>query len=244
MRRLRSADGTAVHRRAARYHLAKCRAGQAPLFAALRAEMTGKYTDLKAKQRAVEDAEDDATDAIAEVDSAEVAFENLLRDIDADLAKLDRADPALNAQKTVFPEGYGKEIEPEGDVQLTVLPALRTRLAAFQGKPGIATALQSFDKAEATFRAALAAKQKATAKVEALFTEEQAARRAVREQLESAHGRLRDLFKARPALAEAFFLHETAPRSPPEAQPEASPKAPADKPAAPKPAAQAAPPGA
>ena len=175
--------------------------------------MTGKYNDLKAKQRAVEDAEDDATDAVAEVDSAEVALENLLRDIDADLAKLDRQDPALNAQKTVFPDGYGKEIDPEGEVQLTVLPALRTRLSALPRKPGIAAALQSFDKAEATFRAALTAEQKATAKVDSLSTEEQAARRTVREQLESAHGRLRDLFKARPALAETFFLRDATPRA-------------------------------
>jgi len=33
-------------------------------------------------------------------------------------------------------------------------------------------------------------------------------RRAIREQLESAHGRLRDLYKARPAVAEEFFLKE------------------------------------
>jgi hypothetical protein len=39
-----------------------------------------------------------------------------------------------------------------------------------------------------------------------LFEAEREARRAVREQLESANGRLRAFYKAKPALAETFFL--------------------------------------
>jgi hypothetical protein len=214
MRRLRPADGTRVHRRAARYHLAKCRHGGAPLHADLRAEMTGKYTYLKTKARELEDAEDDAIEAMAEADVTEIALESVIRDIDADLAKIDRGDPSLNAQRTVFPEGFGKEIDPEGAAQLTVLPALRVRLAGFAAIPAIAAALKGLDQAASAFGAALAIESKAETKVDALFEEENAARRSIREQLESAYGRLRDLYKARPALAEEFFLREGSARAP------------------------------
>jgi hypothetical protein len=44
--------------------------------------------------------------------------------------------------------------------------------------------------------------------VDSLFAEELEARREIREQLESAFGRLRDLYKARPAVVERFFLRE------------------------------------
>jgi hypothetical protein len=45
-------------------------------------------------------------------------------------------------------------------------------------------------------------------KVETLFAEELEFRRALREQLASAHGRLRDLNRARPVLAERYFLRD------------------------------------
>jgi hypothetical protein len=49
----------------------------------------------------------------------------------------------------------------------------------------------------------------AESQVEALFAEELAARQAIREQFESAYGRLRDLYCCScPALAERFFLRE------------------------------------
>lgn len=208
MRRLRTTDGTTVHRRAARYHMAKCLQAAAPLLSDLHAEMAGKYTTLQLKAREVEDAEDAAIDATAEADATEIALENMIRDIDADLAKLDRANPSLNAKKTVFPDGYGKEIAPEGAVQLTVLPALRVRLACFLASPGVGAALKKLDKTEAAFQAALGVKANAQANVDALFEEEQVARQAVREQLESAYGRLRDLYQSRPALAEQFFVRE------------------------------------
>jgi hypothetical protein len=46
-----------------------------------------------------------------------------------------------------------------------------------------------------------------------LFAEEVDARRAVREQLERAYGRLRAHYKAHPAKAEAFFLREGSRRA-------------------------------
>jgi hypothetical protein len=74
--------------------------------------------------------------------------------------------------------------------------------------PEIAAQLVRLDAAEAALKVALAAGDAAETKMDALFAEEQAARLAIRVQLESAYGRLRDLYKARPALAEGFFLKE------------------------------------
>src|SRR5512132_2200239 len=54
MRRLRPTDGTAVHRRAAVYHMAKCRKGATPLHGQLRLEMKQCYDLLKLKARETE----------------------------------------------------------------------------------------------------------------------------------------------------------------------------------------------
>lgn len=212
MRRLRPTDGTTVHRRAAIYHLSRCLTGGTPLHGALHQEMKPLVAALKAKAREVEDYDDTDVEATAASDTAEIAVENLIRDVDADLARLDRADPALNAQRAVFPEGFGQVIDPEGDAQLGVLPALKVRLGAFKAHPVIAAQLDRLDAAEAALKIALAAGDAAETRTDALFAEEQAARQAIRVQLESAYGRLRDLYKTRPALAEAFFLKESGSR--------------------------------
>lgn len=214
MRRLRPTDGTPLHKRASRYHLAKLTTGGSPLHQELHAEMSAKYADLTAKARAVEDAEDEASAASALADHAEIKLENTIRDIDADLGKLDRQVPTLSAQITVFPHGYGEEIDPEGPAQLGRLPALRTRIAQFAAHGIVAEALARFDAAHEAFAEAIKAETKAEDLVEALFAEELEARRAIREQFESAYGRLRDHYKARPALAEEFFLKEGRRRTP------------------------------
>ena len=154
----------------------------------------------------------------------------MIRDIDADLAKLDRSDPSLNAQSSVFPDGFGEVIDPDGDAQLTVLPALRVRLEAFKTHPPVAQDLIKLDKAETAFRAALIADDEAEAAVDQLFAAEQGARQAIREQLESAYGRLRDHYKSKPALAEQFFLNEgSASRAPKKEQPPVAPNADPDQ---------------
>ena len=208
MRRLRSTDGTPAHKRAGGYHCTTVKTGTTPLHAELHNEMTAKLALLKSKARAHEDAEDNAVAASATSDAVEIGLENMIRKIDGELAQLDREDPTLNARATVFPEGYGKEIDPEGASQLGTLGALRDRLAKFGGHPIGATMLSNFDGARAAFVEALKAEQAAEDAVEAAFREELDARRIVREQLESAYGRLRDLYKARPAVAETFFLKE------------------------------------
>ncbi|MDI1483467.1 hypothetical protein [Polyangium sp. y55x31] len=214
MRRLRPTDGTPLHKRAAQYHLAKLTTGGAPIHQELHAEMAAKYADLKAKARAVEDAEDDASAASALADHAEIKLENTIRDIDADLGKLDRQVPTLSAQIIVFPHGYGAEIDPEGAAQLAGLPALRARIAQFSAHGIVIEALARFDAAHEAFAKAIEAEEKAEALVDTLFAEELEARRAIREQFESAYGRLRDHYKARPALVEEFFLKEGRRRTP------------------------------
>ena len=232
MRRLRPTDGTRVHRRAAVYHMARCVTGGAPLHATLRSEMGLLVAGLKAKARDAEDFDDTDVEATAAADAAEIALENVIRDSDADLAKIDRVDPTLNAQRAVFPEGFGQVIDPEGDAQLSVLPALKVRLGAFKAHQEVTTQLSRLNAAEAALLAALKACDAADTKGEVLFAEEQAARHAIRLQFESAYGRLRDLYKARPALAEAFFLKESGSRR---AKTEASsPATPAEPLSAPK----------
>lgn len=215
MKRLRSTDGTAVHRRAARYHLAQTKLGTAPLHATLAGEMSAKYATLVSKARATEDFEDALVEADATVDAAEIALENAVREIDADLARMDRQNPALGAQAAVFPHGFGETIDPDGAAQLGVLPTLHVRLAPFKDDPILAPSLAKLDAAETALKAALKALAAADSKVDTAFAEEVAARTAIREQLESAYGRLRDHYKSRPALAEKFFSKEAGSRRAP-----------------------------
>lgn len=214
MRRLRPSDGTPTHKRAARYHDSKLVAEGGPLHLQLHAEMAPLLATLITKERAVDDAGDASVGMQAVEDHHETNFENLIRDIDADLGKLDRSNPALNARTTVFPDGYGKEIEPDGDAQVAVTPPLRIRLAKFAGNAVVDDYLTKFDTHVEALTAAVSATNAAEALVEKLFAEENDARRAIREQLESAYGRLRAHYKANPAKAEAFFLREGSRRSP------------------------------
>ena len=206
MQNLRDTDGTSIHRKAIRFHAAKCRTGGTPLHTQLRAEAIAIYNDLKLKQRAAEDAEDDLVDASAEVDTTEIALENAIRDLDNDLGRSDRDNPGRNARPAILPDGFGAVIEPEGDRQLEVLPALHGRLEPYKDEPGLSAALARLATTETVFKAALAAEDAASDAHDQAFAKEITARAAVRAQLTSAHGRLRDLYKSRPALAEAFFL--------------------------------------
>lgn len=211
MERLRESDGTPTHKRHARFHMARCRRGEA-IHAALRAEMTARFDALKAKEREREDAEDAAVDADAEVQAAEELVENCVRDLDAAAASADRASQSLGAQKAIFPDGFGAVIDPDGEAQLAVLEPLRVRVAPFLGNAMVAAALAALNTAAEALEAALEVADTADDVVERLFAEELEARRAVRQQLESAHGRLRDHYKARPALAERYFLRKAEAR--------------------------------
>jgi hypothetical protein len=213
MRRLRSSDGTPAHRRAARYHDSKLLADGGSLQQQLHTEIAPLLANLTSKERAVDDAQDAAVAAQALEDHHELNLENLLRDIDADLGKLDRADETLHARATVFPDGFGKEIEPDGDAQLEVAKSIRLRLAKFATNAVIAEHLTKFDAIVASLTSAVSATNAAEDLVDKLFAEEVDARRAIREQLESAYGRLRAHYKAHPAKSEAFFLREGSRRA-------------------------------
>jgi hypothetical protein len=206
MQDLRETDGSAIHRKALRFHMAKCSGGGAPLHQQLHAEASAIYADLKTKERACEDAEDELVGASAEVDTAEIALENAIRGVDTALVTLDREDATKNARGAVFPRGFGEVIEPEGDKQLLVLPALHVRLEPYQNEPALVAPVAKLVAAEAAFKLALGAEDQAASAAAAAFEEERGARTKAREQLRSAHGRLRDLYKTRPALAEAFFM--------------------------------------
>jgi hypothetical protein len=138
MRNLRPTDGSDKHRKAARYHMGACRQGSTPLFGQLRKEMQGRYDALKAKAREVGNAEDDLSDAGALADVTEIDLENAVRDLSSELGKLDRKNPELNAEATVFPHGFGEVIDEEGQAQLEPLVPMHKRLARFASLPALA----------------------------------------------------------------------------------------------------------
>jgi hypothetical protein len=216
MRRLRETDGTAVHRRAARYHIARCRAATGEVTQRLAEIMRELLATLVTAARAVEDAGDEAIERSAESDAAELAVENGVRDLDGVLAKLDRDESGLGAQAVVFPEGFGEVIVPEGEAQLATLALMYGRVERYQGRAAVAEAIGRIQQEEARFRAALAAEDAAEQKIDELDQRERAARRDIREQFEVAYGRLRELYKARPKLAERFFWNRVSGRRSPE----------------------------
>jgi len=218
MRRLRELDGSNVHRRYIRFHLSACK-GASPLHDALYAEASVIYAGLRDAERAHEDAKDAATSASAVLSRAEVNLENAIREVDAAARKLDRKDRALAAQRSIFPAGLGPEIRPDGQAQLAVLPALRIRMAPFANMGDMDEAIANLDHAEMQHREALATVDLAATEVDRRFAEEREARKAVRAQLESAYGRLKDHYKLYPASAETFFLREKAPTQPKTKQP-------------------------
>lgn len=222
MQRFQETDGTEPHRKGIRFHAGKLRGMAIPLHQALHGEALSAYGTLKAAEQAHRDAVDDEAEARAWADTAEIAFENALRGLDSALVELDRDHPGRGARSAVFPNGFGDVIAPDGDAQLTVLPAFHVRLKPFTGEPDLQKALLKLGDTEAAFRKALTEEDAANTTTETAFAAEIAARGGVRQQLESAHGRLRDFYKAQPAEAERFFLKlgrregRAKPKSPPE----------------------------
>ena len=80
-----------------------------------------------------------------------------------------------------------------------------TLLAPFLSLPAVAADVEALDPLETTFRERLAAKKAAADLVARLEAEEKASRLTTREQLQSAYGRLRDVYKSNPKLAERYF---------------------------------------
>lgn len=180
----------------------------------LRGEMLPLHTELRDKARATEDAKSAVVKARAEADQAEYRLQDTIRDIDGAAASADRADLSLGMQAALFPNGFGELIEPEGDAQLKALVPFMVRLEPFKNHPKIAPLLSQLESDKTALEAAINAEGAAENAVDALFAEEVQIRKAIREQIESAYGRLRAHFKSRPALAERYFLNEGSGRKP------------------------------
>jgi hypothetical protein len=206
MERLEEKDGSELHRRVLRFHMGKLRRYKTGLHAVLRAEATTLYKALKAAERAHADAVDDEAEAAADADGEENAFEDAIRTLDGALKDLDRENPGMGAQISVFPKGFGAVIEPDGPAQLEVLPAFHERLEPYRAEPSLLTALTKLDNTEAEMRKAFEVATAAEGAVSAAFEAEKKARAAVREHFESAYGRLRELYKKTPGEAERFFM--------------------------------------
>lgn len=213
MRQLRAEDSADKHRRAARYHMGACRrALNLSICTTLHQEMDACYKTLRDKTRALEDAEDDLIDFSAQADAAEEAVETTLRDFYQDLGRLDREDPSLNVQQTAFPDGLGDALEPKGRGQLAVIVGLKERLKSAPLQDKIKEGLSKIEQASALLQSALDKEEEAEQKATSAATHESDARKALRQQLNSAHGQLRAFFKANPARAERFFLRESGAR--------------------------------
>jgi hypothetical protein len=206
MERLQETDGSELHRRVLRFHMGKLRRYKTGLHAVLRAEATAVYNALKAAERAHADAVDDDAEAAADADGEEVAFEDAIRSLDGALKDLDRENPGKGAQAAVFPKGFGAVIDPDGPKQLDELPAFHTRLEPYRGEPALQTVLVKLDNSEVEMRKAFEAAAAAEGAIAAAFEAEKTARAGVRQHLESAYGRLRDLYKKTPGEAERFFM--------------------------------------
>ncbi len=206
MFQLTEKDGTATYRRALRHHLSKCRAVKTPLHKQLVVEGAALYELLKEKARAHEDREDDSAGAGADAEWSELAFEDAVRDLDADLTKLDRSDASLGARAAIFPDGFGAIIEPDDEAQLDVLPALHVRISPFKSHPDLNKSLIKLDDCEADFKQRIEDCKVAQDEEDKAFAEEIEVRRLIRAQFNSANGRLRDFYKTQPKKAELFFL--------------------------------------
>jgi hypothetical protein len=207
MKNVRPTDGTVPHRRHARYHIDALASGGAPIHAQLAAEMSALYVDLKARSRATEDAEDDWLGASARTDAAELSVKNAIRRLDTEARRADQEDASLNAQHTVFPEGFGAIVEPDGEALLKMLTGVYVRASGFLGDADIAAAIGALKSAQATLEARLADEAASRTACDTRFAEEQEARRRIREQLDAAYGLLRGFYKGRAAMAEAFFYY-------------------------------------
>lgn len=208
MRRLRKTDSAFVHRRAARYHIVQCRLVSDASHTELADQMQPRYANLVARTRAVEEAFEGLTDATARADAAEIQLENIIRDTDGVLARLDRENPTLNARRTVFPEGFTPVIYPEKRAQLDTLPQLRSDLGRFAAYEAVVAQRAALDAAEARFRQALQVEEGAQEQVDLATIAEHAARRDVREQMQLSFGRLGTLYKAQPQRVDQFFVRQ------------------------------------
>lgn len=210
MPQLQKGDSADKHLKAASYHIKRCRSTTTdPLFATLAQEMFSRRKTLKEAMKALEDQQEVVTDLTAEVDAAELALEDIVRNLKGDLERLDRRLPGKNALKKVMPEGSDGIIDPDGEAQLDTLPSFRSRLKELEAEPELSADVVLFDKAVITFEAALETRKEAEKTLAEREVDEENAREGIRKQLVTANGQLEGLFSTRPALARRFFYKAT-----------------------------------
>jgi hypothetical protein len=115
----------------------------------------------------------------------------------------------------MFPSGFGPIIDQVNENQFASLVTLRANLAPFLSIPSFAAIAATLTEQEKGLAEKLKAKKEATDLVATLEAQENMGRGKIREQLQSAYGRLRDLYKSNPKRAERFFerSRKSKPRS-------------------------------
>jgi hypothetical protein len=210
MQRLNSDDSTEKYLRTIEYHLQICRRRKAEeIFVQLMLEGTPLRDKLEAKVTAMTAQSRVIDELSADFDAQELLAEDIIRDLDSDLQKLDRQEPALNAQKKVFPGGFGVVISVEGESQIETLISTRQALRSFESKSLLADSLKRLDHITQEMTSTSKAREDQRKKLQSLAQDERDLKVEIAEHLISVHGRLRSYFKAKPALADRFFLRVT-----------------------------------
>jgi hypothetical protein len=205
MESLKEQDSTEKHRSRARYHQGACTQSKVPAISGLADEIEPLCDDMIAKERQIEDAQDQVVIATAVADGEEIVAEDIVRDVHAELGSQDRKDPTLGSQVKVFPHGFGPVINEENEDQFAPLATLHVDIAPFVTLEPVAALMATLDAQEVVLGEKLEVKKGANDRVTTLKAELKIAKTKVREQLQSAYGRLRDIHKSNPKLAERYF---------------------------------------
>jgi hypothetical protein len=209
MKTLRATDGTEPHIRGLRFHIQRCRQRQSEaFFAGLIQEGTQHYQNLKAKSREVEDASELMIEKTADIDGAELYFEDEVRNTSEAISTLDRKRPELGLYPKIFPKGINGVINPERKKQIAPALELLDRMSSYLDSPEINGAHEQIKYCTDLMTQAIKARDEAEREFKQKFSQEQQLRTTAREHLTSALARLTDRYKSNPSLAESFFIDD------------------------------------
>ena len=209
MKTLRSTDGTEPHLRALRFQTQRCRQRQSePFFAGLIVEGTLHYQALKSKSREVEDAAELMVERTADIDGAEIFFEDEVRNCSEATSTLERKRPELGLYAKLFPKGINGVISAERKKQIAPAFELLDRLSGHTDIPEVQSAYEQIKGCTSVLEQALLRRDEAEREYKQKFSQEQQLRTTAREFLVSALARLTDRYKSNPSLAESFFIDD------------------------------------
>ncbi|GEM_PF-4694593 len=137
-------------------------------------------------------------------------LDNLVRDLSADLKKIDRHQPTLRAHERFFPEGgFAGVIQPSGRAVSSEIDTLRKRFPVLDDlssqAPELAAHLQSLEAACKTAEAALAAVTRLDQQRAQLSVEADILRNAWRTAAYQIEGELNRRFPGRKDIVRDFF---------------------------------------